>query len=103
MDFHVSWAPNYLLATYHHFVRWANNQTTLLSLSDLNQTQLPLASDGPTLNLRKFIEFRQRQLNVNPMTAYGVDVVAGIVGNYTCTVTNIHGQKSASLGFQIQS
>lgn len=70
--------------------------------SDLNRSEHLLAVEGPRLNLRQFIEFRQRQLNVDPMSAYGVEVVSSVVGNYSCTASNIHGSAKATVGLRIK-
>lgn len=72
------------------------------TFTDVNQTIHSLLAEESQFNLRQFLEFRQRSLNVDPTSAYGVDVISGIVGNYSCTITNAHGSKSATLSLQIR-
>lgn len=72
--------------------------------SDLNNTEHQIANgERPNqLNLRQFVEFRQRQLQLDPMSAYGAELVASVVGNYTCTVSSTHGSSSSSIHLKVQ-
>lgn len=69
------------------------------TFTDLTGTEHQIETEGPPseINLRRMVEFRQRQLRVN----YGVDLITSLVGNYTCSVSNLHGSKVAIMPFQI--
>lgn len=77
-----------------------------LTYSDSNGTEHSLLVEGGLLNLRQLIETRQRQLSVDPMSSStyepAINEASLIEGNYTCSVANIHGTKSATLTFQLQ-
>lgn len=69
-----------------------------ITASDLNSTEHLLDADEPQLDLRSIVEFKQRQiLPAYPIGAHSVDIITAIVGNYTCTASNMHGSKSASM------
>lgn len=72
-----------------------------LKRSDLNKISY-VAAEGAELNLRHFLEIRSRQLNVKPFNAHNLELVGALLGNYTCTASNIHGTKSVSLPLKIQ-
>lgn len=95
--------------------------------SDLNNTQHSIDSthaaltgaNGAELNLRQFVEMRQLLVNINKQASSlllssssnsnsigqqrsAIELIGNVVGNYTCTASNIHGTKSVSLPLQIQ-
>lgn len=64
--------------------------------SDLNQNESDIDTNGSTMNVRQFVELRQRQAQVGPPLS-GFDLIASVVGNYTCSASNVHGTARATL------
>lgn len=67
----------------------------------MNGTEELLPVEASELDFRQIIELRQRQLQANPTSAYGYDVVSSLSGNYTCIASNQLGFQAASLPLQI--
>lgn len=78
-----------------------NKSILFITFSDSHQMEHNIVSDGQTLNIVNLIKIRLEQEKLK-RNLNAVKLISSVMGNYTCSAINIHGEVRESFDLQLK-